>query len=177
VEPQRVPRVTLTGERHGDYVVIEERPDGSLVLAPAPTAATPHRTSPPQGLGGLAGLLARRPRSGSLPDVLDELGIVLAPDERVDEFLLAEVNGTNGFAVLTNRRFIFSTHAHARGRGGISREQPLSALRADLVKRGRRRSLRLSWDGGEMVVEAPDRTALDRWQQKLAAGEGAGRSG
>jgi hypothetical protein len=34
VESERAPRVTLGGDRSGDYVIAEEREDGSLVLAP-----------------------------------------------------------------------------------------------------------------------------------------------
>ena len=32
--------MTLSGDRSGDYVVIEERPDGSLVVAPDTSAET-----------------------------------------------------------------------------------------------------------------------------------------
>jgi hypothetical protein len=31
---ERAPHVTLTGDRAGDYVVLEEREDGSLVIGP-----------------------------------------------------------------------------------------------------------------------------------------------
>jgi hypothetical protein len=31
---QRAVHVTLSGDRNGDYLVVEERPDGSLVVAP-----------------------------------------------------------------------------------------------------------------------------------------------
>ena len=34
VMKQRAARITLTGDRSGEYVVVEERPDGSLVVAP-----------------------------------------------------------------------------------------------------------------------------------------------
>jgi len=34
MKQQRAARITLTGDRSGDYVVVEERPDGSLVVAP-----------------------------------------------------------------------------------------------------------------------------------------------
>ncbi|MBV9819030.1 MAG: hypothetical protein JOZ07_11870 [Solirubrobacterales bacterium] len=33
------PHVTLSGDRTGDYVVVEERDDGALVLAPDVSAA------------------------------------------------------------------------------------------------------------------------------------------
>jgi hypothetical protein len=29
-----MPHVTLAGDRHGEYLIAEERPDGSLVLLP-----------------------------------------------------------------------------------------------------------------------------------------------
>ena len=35
---ERTEHVTLSGDRSGDYVVIEERPDGSLVVAPDTSA-------------------------------------------------------------------------------------------------------------------------------------------
>jgi hypothetical protein len=34
VESERELRVTLAGDRSGDYVIVDERKDGSLVLAP-----------------------------------------------------------------------------------------------------------------------------------------------
>jgi hypothetical protein len=34
MKQQRAARITLSGDRSGEYVVIEERPDGSLVVAP-----------------------------------------------------------------------------------------------------------------------------------------------
>jgi hypothetical protein len=34
VKEERVEHVTLTGDRSGEYVLIEERTDGSLVVAP-----------------------------------------------------------------------------------------------------------------------------------------------
>ena len=35
---ERTEHVTLSGDRSGDYVLIEERPDGSLVVAPDTSA-------------------------------------------------------------------------------------------------------------------------------------------
>ena len=35
---ERTEHVTLSGDRSGDYVVVEERPDGSLVVAPDTSA-------------------------------------------------------------------------------------------------------------------------------------------
>ena len=34
MKEERVEHITLTGDRSGEYVVIEERTDGSLVVAP-----------------------------------------------------------------------------------------------------------------------------------------------
>ncbi len=35
---ERAEHVTLSGDRSGEYVVVEERPDGSLVVAPDTSA-------------------------------------------------------------------------------------------------------------------------------------------
>lgn len=35
---ERAPHVTITGDRSGDYVVVEERDDGSMVVAPDTSA-------------------------------------------------------------------------------------------------------------------------------------------
>jgi hypothetical protein len=38
VKEQQLPHVTLAGDRDGDYVIREQRPDGTLVLAPETAA-------------------------------------------------------------------------------------------------------------------------------------------
>jgi len=38
VKEERVAHITLTGDRSGEYVLVEERPDGSLVMAPDTSA-------------------------------------------------------------------------------------------------------------------------------------------
>jgi hypothetical protein len=38
VATEHTEHVTLSGDRSGDYVVVEERPDGSLVVAPDTSA-------------------------------------------------------------------------------------------------------------------------------------------
>jgi hypothetical protein len=38
VATERTEHVTLSGDRSGDYVVVEVRPDGSLVVAPDTSA-------------------------------------------------------------------------------------------------------------------------------------------
>jgi hypothetical protein len=43
VESQRALRVTLAGDRSGDYVIVEEREDGSLILAPDTSMAAIRR--------------------------------------------------------------------------------------------------------------------------------------
>lgn len=43
VEPDRLLRVTLPGDRYGDYVIVDEREDGSLVLAPDTSMAAIRR--------------------------------------------------------------------------------------------------------------------------------------
>jgi len=34
MKEESVPRITLSGDRSGEYVIVEEREDGSLVVAP-----------------------------------------------------------------------------------------------------------------------------------------------
>ena len=43
VESERVLRVTLTGDRSGDYVIVDEREDGLLILAPDTSMAAVRR--------------------------------------------------------------------------------------------------------------------------------------
>jgi hypothetical protein len=43
VESERELRVTLAGDRSGNYLIVEEREDGSLVLVPDTSMATIRR--------------------------------------------------------------------------------------------------------------------------------------
>ena len=43
VESERALRVTLAGDRSGNYVIVEQREDGSLVLAPDASMAAIRR--------------------------------------------------------------------------------------------------------------------------------------
>lgn len=79
VESDHELRVTLAGDRSGDYVIVEEREDGSLVLAPDTSMAAIRRrhglvpatlaefeadygpVQPPDGEGGSGSRAGRRP--------------------------------------------------------------------------------------------------------------------
>ena len=172
------PRVTLTGDRAGAYVVVDERPDGSLVLAPdaAPTSSVPahapdsgrtarHR-GPSPGLS-LSQLLTRRTRGpATVHEALDEWGIELLVDEFVTEFVTADVDGRNGFIAITNQRLIFLARADAELR--VLDEHRLSATRrVALVRQGLKTKLRVSWDDHETIIGTSDRQTLSRIRQYL----------
>ena len=102
---ERPRRVTLSGDLAGDYVVVEERPDGSLVVAPesvrsAVRAAAARRPAPGGASSMLAGSAPRppldaagRPRRSSRTG-----GSQLAEDEAISEFMIAEVDGRRAFS-------------------------------------------------------------------------------
>jgi len=173
------PRVTLAGDRAGPYLIVEERPDGSLVLVPDPAPMSraaasagrgptyrPHRS----GRAGrsLSELLAR-PRRGpaTVHEALDEWGVELHVDEFATEFVTAGVDGRKGFVTITNQRLIFLARAGSELR--VVDEHRLSAVRrVALVRQGLRTKLRVSWDGRETIIDTPDRQTLSRIRQHLA---------
>lgn len=168
-------RVTLSGELSGNYVVVEERSDGSLVLTPDTSkraASSPARQAA-GGVGSLfSGLLARpAPGPPDVPAILEGWGVELAEEEGVDDFLIADIDGTTGFVAITTQRFIFAANT---GRGvGVLQEHLLSAARnVELVGRRRKPKLRVSWHGSESVIGVLDRGALTRLEQRLS-GRGA----
>jgi hypothetical protein len=165
-------RVSLSGDRFGDYVVAEERPDGSLVLEPdgsGPSTARRRRARP--GSGGLAALFSGMltntsgDRPQTVPEILEEWGVKLRSDEQVRDFLSLEVNGVGGFAAITTARLIFVSHA---ARGPVcAREFPLATLLSAELSPGRgRQRLRVSWASGETTIEGA-RETLDRLNQAL----------
>jgi hypothetical protein len=168
---QRPLYVTLTGDRSGDYVVIEERPDGCLVVAPdtpkgSGRAARPR--APRAGNTLLSGMLFRsKQATTTVPEALDDWGVELREDELVCEFLVADVDGRTGFVAVTSQRFIFVARI---GRElGVAREHLLSSARdVELIRRGMRHKLRVTWNGSETLIGAADRHSLSRLQQLLA---------
>jgi len=160
--------VTLSGDVSGAYVVVEQRSDGSLVLAPDTSnpsgAARRWSASPVASL--LSGLLATPQKPMSGPEVLEGWGVELDDEERVEAFFLADVDDESGFLAITSRRFIFVAD---RGKGStIVHEHPLStAGEVELVRRGLRHKLRVSWPGAESLVGGLDREQIARLQHHL----------
>jgi hypothetical protein len=168
-----VRRVALSGDLKGRYVVTEQRPDGSLVLEPdhSPLPESSARAERP-GEGGLAdrlglGQLLGRRREASREDALVEWGVHLSGDEVVVEFVLAVVDSAQGFVALTSRRLIFL--AGHRSAFKAVRSHPLSELGSvESASRGRKGRLVVTWEGEPpMVIESPDRSALERLEACL----------
>ena len=170
VSSGRPRHVSLSGDVSGDYVVLEERPDGSLVVAPD-SARRPSsvQRQPPRRSGGglLAALLPQASAEpATVPEMLNEWGIELAEDEVVDDFLLAEIDGRTGFVAVTTHRFIFA--APKRREPTVVQEHLLSAARnVELVGRRRKQRLRVNWHGSESVIWVPDQDAFARLHGKL----------
>jgi Bacterial PH domain len=165
----RTVRVTVIGDRSGDYVVVEERPDGSLVLAP--DSSRGRTRSRRRGLTGfsLSRLLTRH---GSAPatvhEALDGWGLELAEDEFVTSFLEASVDGRTGFAAVTNRRVVFFARSGAELRA--IDEHPLSdVLEVELVRRPFKSVLRVRCEESETEI-AGALDALQRLRHQLGAG-------
>lgn len=166
----RRPRVTLSGDLEGAYLVTEERGDGSLVLVPdeSRTAGRPRERAPASDAGPLGQLLRRRSEPiRTTNEALDDWGVELEDSEFVVEFTMADVDERPGFIALTNRRLIFL----ARGRKALELqdEHPLSRLTSvERVGRGRKLRLKVGWEGSEpMLIESPDRAQLDRLEAGL----------
>lgn len=161
-------RVTLTGARAGEYVVLEERPDGSLVITPD---RLPRRAASRgrQGSGGglLASLRPRPPQAmGSVLEALQSSGIDLREGESVQEFIAADVDGRSGFLAITTHRVIFVVGA--RGELRAVREHPLPApAEVKLARRGIRNQLQITWDDAEMLIRAADRGSFTRLERRL----------
>ena len=165
----RTVRVRLLGDRSGDYVVVEERHDGTLVLAPDTSRRRRRARRGGSTASSLAGLLTRR---GSGPttihEALDEWGFELGDDEFVTDFLEASVEGRTGFAAITNRRVAFFARSGAELRA--IDEHPLSAVRGvELVRRPFNAMLRVSWEDTETEIGGA-LDALTRLREQLGGG-------
>jgi hypothetical protein len=172
---QRPLRVTLTGELSGEYVVVEERPDGSLVVAPATSKrsdSTAPRPVPHVRTTLLSGLLTRSKQAPktSVPELLAGWGVGLRDEEQISEFLVADIDGSTGFVAVTSQRFIFVADT---GRGfGVAQEHLLSAARnVGLVRHGRRHELRVTWHGAESRIGGVDADLLSRLRDHLTFGD------
>ena len=176
MDSERRRHVTLSGDLAGNYVVVEERADGSLVVAPDSSrrSAAAARRPEPQGVGSLfSGLVSRPPSTPpNVPEILEGWGVELGEGEGISEFLIADIDGRTGFLAVTTQRFIFAAQS---GKGlGVVQEHLLSAARnVELVGRRRRAKLRVTWHGSESTVGLLDRDALSRLQETLA-GHGIG---
>jgi hypothetical protein len=161
--------VTLSGDLSGDYVVVEERPDGSIVLAPSSsTRAGGASRGPASNFGSLlSGLLGQSPRKRmTTEEILDEWGVQLREGELPGELFVADVDDKPGFVAITSQRFIFV--ANTGGRLTAVEEHLLSAARnVEVLRRGVRHKLRVTWHGAESFIVTPDRKALARLQQHL----------
>jgi hypothetical protein len=169
---QRPLHVTLTGDRSGDYVIVEERPDGSLLVAPETSRRSgraARQRAPGAGSTLLSEMLFRSKQSPTtVPEALQGWGVELREDELVWEFLVADVDGRTGYVAVTSQRFIFVAQI---GRGlGVAQEHLLSSARdVEFVRRGMKHKLRVTWNGSETLIGASDRHSLSRLQQLLAS--------
>jgi hypothetical protein len=168
MDSSRPLRVTLTGDVSGAYVVVEQRPDGSLVVAPdaskPPGAALGRSTSAIATL--LSGLITPAQKSMTSVEVLQGWGVELDEDERIDEFFVADVDDEAGFLAITSQRFIFVAD---RGKGSkVVHDHLLSTARGvEVVRRGLRQRLRVFWHGDESLIGGLDRKAIERLAHHL----------
>jgi hypothetical protein len=162
-------KVTLSGYLAGEYDVVDERDDGTLVLAPRAAAVAPRleERRPPAGsaLGGLLGRLISRPSDSdprTVPELLSEWGVPLADGEQLVEFAAVELDGRRGFAALTTARLLFSPESASAG------QWPLATLQAVTPQRIHRRAvLRVDLDGRSLVIGAADGETLARLERGL----------
>jgi hypothetical protein len=165
----RTLRVTLLGDRSGDYVVVEERPDGSLVLAPDTSRVRRRGRRGGSAGSSMSRLLTRRgPGPATIHEALGEWGFELADDEFVTDFLTAKVDGRTGFAAVTNRRVAFFARSGA-ALHAID-EHPLSDVReVELVRRPFKSVLRVRWEDSETKIGG-ELDALTRLREQLGGG-------
>lgn len=161
-------RVTVTGDVSGAYVVVEQRSDGSLVLLPdvsSRSSAGPRRSASPIA-ALLSGLIAPAEKSMTGTEVLEGWGVELDEDEQIEEFFVAEVDDIAGFLAITSQRFIFVADT---GKGSaVLHEYVLSAARdVEVVRRGLRYKLRVTWYDVESLVGGLDRKSIERLQHHL----------
>ena len=169
MDSSRPLRVTLTGDVSGGYVVVEQRPDGSLVLAPDPVKppGAPRQGSSASGIATLlSGLInpPEKPMTGG--ELLQDWGVELDEQEQIEEFFVADVDDEAGFVAITTHRFIFVADS---GKGNkVVHEHLLSAARdVELVRRGLRQRLHVTWHGAESLIGGVDRKSIARLQHHL----------
>jgi hypothetical protein len=114
----------------------------------------------------LSGLITPVERGVTGAEVLERWGVELHEQERVEEFFVADVDDEAGFLAITSERFIFVAD---RGKGStVVHEHLLSAARnVELVRRGLRQRLRVTWHGAESLVGGLDRKATARLEHHL----------
>ncbi|MGN6870562.1 MAG: hypothetical protein ACTHMY_19395 [Solirubrobacteraceae bacterium] len=160
--------MTLSGDVSGAYVVAEQRSDGSLLVVPDTSkrsAAAPRRSASAI-TSLLSGLITPAEKAMTDVEVLEGWGVELDEKERVEEFFVADVDDEAGFLAITTERFIFVAD---RGKGSaIVHEHLLSAARnVELVRRGLRQRVRVTWHGAESLVGGLDRKATARLEHYL----------
>jgi hypothetical protein len=79
---------------------------------------------------------------------------------------VADVDERPGFITITSQRFIFVADT---GSGlSVVKDHLLSAARnVELIRRGMRHRLRVTWHGDESLIVTPDRKSLARLQHYL----------
>jgi hypothetical protein len=161
-------RVTLTGDVSGAYVVVEQRSDGSLVVAPDVSkrsgAAARRPASPIANL--LSGLLAPAEKPMTDVEVLESWGFELDAEERIEEFFVADVDDEAGFLAVTSTRFIFVAD-HGKGHKVVHEHLLSVARNVELVRHGLRQRLRVTWHGAESLIGGLDRKTIARLQHHL----------
>ena len=163
MDSQRPLRVTLTGDVSGAYVVVEQRSDGSLVVAPDVSKRSgpgPRRSASPITTL-LSGLITPAEKSMTGVEVLEGWGVALDEDEQIEEFFVADVDDIAGFLAITSQRFMFVADTGSGSR--VLHDYRLSAARSvEVVRRGLRHKLRVTWPAAESLVGGLDRKSVER---------------
>jgi hypothetical protein len=165
---RRLRRVTLSGDLAGEYVVIEERDDGTLVIARASggTAPAPPRT---ESRFGTLGRMFRRSRTtnATVPELLAGWGIQLRGKEEVEAFLTADVDGTPGFLALTTERLIFVPHGGA-GTSAVQVHARTALRGVEPIRQGLSHALRIDWGETASLITRAGPAELARLHDALS---------
>src|ERR1700748_706670 len=99
-------------------------------------------------------------------EILEDGGVRLRDDEQPGEMFVADVDERPGFITITSQRFIFVADT---GSGlSVVHDKLLTAARdIELIRRGMRHRLRVTWHGTQSVIVTPDRKSLVRLQHYL----------
>lgn len=154
-------RVTLSGARSGDYVIVEQRADGTLLIAPE---SSPRPPSPPKKTRrSIIGELFTSPSDepATVLEALGGWGVSLAPNEQVREFMVADFDGRSGFVALTTERLILLTQGR-RKMTEISELRLAQMLEVELVRRAGRPTLRVRSGASESIIGSPHKAAIER---------------